>query len=508
MGTNEPVVEGQAGSPRPMGTNEPVVEGQAGHAVRGAAWLLGGQVAAILAQLLYAAFTGRMVAPAAFGAYAVAMSTAPLVLMLATAGIGSAAARASELTEQQVRALATVSLGLGVAAAGVVWLIAVPWSALWGNPQAADAIRWSALGIFPAPLLGLLAGLCRRSGKFRQLSMASTGGGFLGMTVGAAFVWHFRSAASLVTVSISATAVQTVLLGWVVGRAARPGPLRFDVIEHLRFGTKVVLSNGIGYLTAAAPQLALSRGVGASMLGSWNRSAAITQVPLEIIQNSLVQVLYPEFRHDIDTTDRASRLWLDLLALAAWVMLPLGAVTAACAYFAVPFVLGPGWQASASLAPWVAMTAAVNVPVVVLGSALEATGRFGGVWLPRIVGLVITASAASIALVSHSVGPVIVGLLAAAVVSHALQLRYVSRSAVFPVPMLLRVYLRVLLATAAVGLVTTFSLSAILVVESLAIKILLSSVMVLMAGTTMWFARLHLPPIRIARRYGLFKGLG
>lgn len=83
---------------------------QAGHAVRGAAWLLGGQVTVVLAQLFYAAFTGRLVSPAAFGAYAVAMSTAPLVLLLATAGIGNAAARAAELSEPQVRALATVSL--------------------------------------------------------------------------------------------------------------------------------------------------------------------------------------------------------------------------------------------------------------------------------------------------------------------------------------------------------------------------------------------------------------
>ena len=476
--------------------------------MRGAAWLLGGQAAVVLAQLLYTAFTGRLVPPAVFGAYAVAMATAPLVLLLATAGIGSAAARASELSEPQVRTLATVSLGLGVVAAGIVWLLAEPWSLLWGNPEAVDAIRWSALGVFPAPFLGLLMGLSRRSGKFRQLSMASTGGGFLGMAIGAACVWYFRSAASLVTLSIVTTAIQTVLLVWVVGRAARPGPLRLDVIEHLRFGAKVVLANGIGYLTGASPQLALSRGVGAAMLGSWNRAAVITQVPLEMIQNSLVQVIYPEFRHDIGTTDRASRLWVDLLALAAWVMFPLGAVAAACAYFALPFVLGPGWQTAASLAPWVAMTAVANVPVVVLGSALEATGRFGGVWPHRIAALVITVSSAVIALASHSVEPVIAGFLVAAVVSHALQLLYVHRSAIFPVAMLLRVYLKVLLATAVAGLVTTLWLSAIWTVEGFAFKILLVVGMVLAAGTALWLTRLRLPPIRIARRYGIFRGLG
>ena len=488
-------------------TNE-IAASQAGKAAHGAAWVLGGQVMVILVQLFYAGFTSRLVAPAGFGAFAVAMSTAPLALLLATAGLGSAAARASELTEPQVRALATISLGLGVLAAGTVWLIAYPWSLLWGNPEAVEATRWSALVVLPAPFLGLLMGLSRRSGKFRQLSMASMLGGFVGMALGAACVWYFRSAASLVTFSIVATAANTLLLVGVVGRTARPGRLRFDVIEHLRFGAKVVLANGIGYLTGASPPLALSRGIGATMLGSWNRAVVITQVPLEMIQNSLAQVIYPEFRHDIGTTDRASRLWLDLLALAAWVMLPLGAVVGAFAYFALPVMLGPGWETSAKLAPWLAMSSVVNVPVVILGSALEATGRFGGVWPARIAGFAVMGTSAVIALVSHAVEPVIAGSLVAPVLGHALQLRYVHRSAIFPVARILRVYPRVLLFTAVTGVVTALGLSAISDLESVAMMIPLAIGMVTAAGTTLWLARRRLPPIRIAQRYGLFKNMG
>jgi O-antigen/teichoic acid export membrane protein len=484
------------------------VTSQAGHAVRGAAWLLGGQVMVILAQLFYAAFTGRLVAPAVFGAYAVAMSTAPLVLLVATAGIGNAAARASELSQAQVRALATVSLGLGLLAAGIVWLLAEPWSLLWGVPDAVEATRWSALGVLPAPFLGLLIGLSRRSGHFRQLSLTSTGGGLLGMAIGAACVWYFRSAASLVTMSVAATGIQTVLLVVVVGRPAFPGPLRQDVVEHLRFGAKVVLANGMGYLTGAAPQLALSRGISAATLGSWNRASVITQVPLEMIQNSLVQVIYPEFRHDISTTERSSRMWPDLLALATWVMLPLGAVAAACAYFALPFILGPGWETAASLAPWIAMAAVVNVPVVILGSALEATGRFAGVWPPRIAVLVVMVSSSSVALVSHSVAPIIAGSLVAPVAGHLLQLRYVHRLSIFAVGALLRVYLKVILVTAGAGLATAALLGTVTVVAGLAFKLLLLVGVPLLVGIKLWRARLRLPPIRIARRYGIFKGLG
>jgi len=376
---------------------------QAGHAaVRGAAWLLAGQVAVSVAQLLYAALTGRLVTPTIFGAYAVAMSAAPIILLLANAGIGSAVARASVLSRPQVRALVTLSLGLGVAAGGVVWLLARPWSSLWGNAAASDAIRWCALGVLPAPLLGLLMGLSRRSGNFRRLSLASTVGGFVGIVAGSASVWHYRSAASLVTMPVVTVTIQTALL-LTAGGLPHPGRLRGDVLEHLNFGAKVVLANGMGYLSGAIPQLALSRGVGAAMLGSWNRATVTTQVPLEMIQNSLVQVIYPEFRHDIGTTDRSSRLWLDLLALVAWVMIPLGAMVGACSYFALPAILGPGWQTAASLAPWLALASAANMPGVVLSSALEATGRFGGIWVARVASLAVMVTSATTALLSHSV---------------------------------------------------------------------------------------------------------
>jgi O-antigen/teichoic acid export membrane protein len=243
------------------------------------------------------------------------------------------------------------------------------------------------------------------------------------------------------------------------------------------------------------------------MLGSWNRSAVVTQVPMEMIQNSLAQVIYPEFRHDIVDADRASRLWPDLLALATWVMLPLGAVAGAGAYFAVPLVLGPGWQTAASLAPWLAMAAAVNVPGLILGSALEATGRFGGVWPTRIASLVILAISALIALLTHAVGPVIAGLLAAPVLGHALQLSYVRREGIFSVAAILHIYPRILAATAVAGLLTALGLGAVCAVGSLTLKIALAVGMVLAAGTILWLTRLRLPPIRIARRYGIFPGL-
>jgi len=93
-------------------------------------------------------------------------------------------------------------------------------------------------------------------------------------------------------------------------------------------------------------------------------------------------------------------------------------------------------------------------------------------------------------------------------VSHGLQLRYVRRSAIFSVERLLHEYLRILLVTACAGLATALWLSAVSATDNVALKILLVVAVVSAAGGILWSARLSIPPIKIARRYGIFEGLG
>lgn len=467
--------------------------------------MFGGQVTVVLLQVLYASLTSRMVPPESFGAYAVALAMGPLILLLATAGLGNAAARAPHITETDTRALATISLGMGLVAFALISFLAGPWSSLWGNHQALAATRWAAVSVLPIPLVGLLGGMLRRTGRFRQLSLATTVASILGMSLGALSVWHYRSASSLVAMSIVTAVAQVVILLKIVGSAGWPGHLRVDVMEHLRFGSKVVLANGLGYLTGAGPQLAISRGVGAAVLGSFNRATVLTQVPMEMIQNSLVQVLYPEFRHDIGRRARTAQLWSDLLMLVSWIMFPIGAVVSAGAYFLLPYVLGPGWDVAGSIATWIAISSALHVPVVFLGSAFEATGRFSGVWSARISGVVTAGASAVAALLLQAIEPVLFGLVITPIGCHLFQLRFASQHEIFGVRPLLREYFRILLVAAGLGTVTALILFILTTTNaSIPVKSLGLTLVVILAIVALRLTFWHLPPVRIAQRYGLF----
>ncbi|MDG4866077.1 hypothetical protein P8605_48790, partial [Streptomyces sp. T-3] len=86
-------------------------------AVKGVAWNYSGSVLAVLLQLGYTAVTSRLVAPAAFGAYATAVTVAGLLGYLANTGIGTCLLSAGRLTRQLTSLALRIGLAGGVACA-------------------------------------------------------------------------------------------------------------------------------------------------------------------------------------------------------------------------------------------------------------------------------------------------------------------------------------------------------------------------------------------------------
>ena len=222
-------------------------------------WLLIGQVVVVVAQLVYAGSASRLVEPDAFGSYAIALALMPLISLATNAGLGSAAARMPTADEQSLRGLASIALLLGAVGAAATLLLAAPWARLWGSPPAAEAIRWSALVAFPTPLAGLLVGIMQREGRFRSGAVARTLAALGAMPVGYFVVGHFRSAPSLLATNLAIVLFHLTLLTISRRSVVRPGRLSKAALGHLKFGSKVTVSNLIVYANGFVPFLALGR---------------------------------------------------------------------------------------------------------------------------------------------------------------------------------------------------------------------------------------------------------
>ena len=464
------------------------------------AWMLGAQLGTAVLQFGYAGITSRLVPDTGFGTVAVALSLTALVSLFAQGGLGDAAARMPELAPGKVSYLVLIAIGLGVVAGLLVALLARPWAVLWDVPDAVGPIKLVAVATFLAPLSGLLLGLLRRLGGFRVLaiSMVATAAG--GMAIGVIAVILSPGPLTLLVSPVASSLLLTVVSLILTRRHwwARPdaGATRAD----LGFAWRVVGLTMLSYLSGNIGRWSVSRWVGIDTLGQWNRADVLTAIPIEQGRGALTQAVYPEFRHDIGVQSRTRQAWTDYLLLVAWVFFPVAAVLAGAAPIATAILFGPGWGLAAAIAPLVAIRTGIASVETALAGALMSVGRFRLLVPTGIASVAVTAAGAVVTATTGSWVAALLGLTAASLVRHLLQVVFTVRQGALDGWSLVRGYLWALVTSIVLGGATALVSAAILggippITAFIGAAILVAAPVV---GLAQWR---RLPPTRILARY-------
>jgi len=377
-------------------------------------------------QFAYAAVTSRLATPGAFGEYGIALAAAALVSLIASGGLAQAAARLRDVERREVSAIGLLGLLLGLVGAAALFASAGAWSTLWGAPEAAQATRVMAISALVAPMFGLVSGLFRRQGRFRQLASLTVASNIIGMGIGVLVVWQSPSSTSLVISQLVAQLL-IVTVGIVAHRHLIFGAVTWTVFRpHLGFTSRLTAARLLAYSASNVGRLAVSNVVGAGALGQWNRADVVSAVPAQQVQNALVSVIYPEFRHDIESPDRARRVWTDLLEMLAWLVFPATALVSVALPFAIPILFGDGWDDAARIAPILMVAGGVATLTTTLSSAIEALGRFRWIWPALSAALGIQLAGALVTIATESWLPVLLALPVATSAQHLVNLAYVS----------------------------------------------------------------------------------
>lgn len=403
------------------------------------------QVVGMVLQLAYTATVSRLVAPEGFGAYGVALATLAPLSILAGLGLGNAAARRVADDAEGDRAVVGAAVLSGGFWSLVVFLLAGPLADLWGNPQAMSIIRAMCITVLFGPYSGVLAGLLRRQGRIGLFNAVALGATVLGMTSGALAVWWLRNPLSLTvmpvvtalfTAGASAAALRSrAWPGWTLGRA-RP---------EIVFGSKSMGLSLMAAVSYAFPMWAMSRTLGASTFGSWNRAVVVGSIPLESLNRSVVTVVYPKFR---EHSEEERGMWSDMLAASAWLLVVPAAVAVPLMPAVVRLLIGPEWQLAGEMAQWLWVAAAITVPVTLLAMALESSNHFRAIWLGQAV-LGVTSLVAAVAVwLTGSWIVVAAAFLVGAAAAHALQMAGAARLGLLDSPRVLRTYGLCLIAAA------------------------------------------------------------
>ena len=464
------------------------------------AWTLGAQVATSVLQFGYAAVTSRLVPDIGFGAVAVAMSLSALVTLVAQGGLGQAAARTPELRPGKLSFLVLFAVVLGIIAGLLQVVLAAPWAVLWDVPEAVGPARVIGVTAFLAPLSGLLIGVLRRLGEFRALAISAVLTSVLGMGVGVVAVMLAPGPLTLLVSPVVATILLTIVALVLTRRHWWARPAAAAARADLGFAWRVVGLTMLSYLSGNVGKWSVSRWVGGDALGQWNRADVLTAVPIEQSMSALSQAVYPEFRHDIGVQARTRHAWTDYLCLIAWACFPVSAILAGGAPIATAILFGPGWGLAAAIAPLVAIRSGIVAVESALASALESVGRFRLLVPTALASVAVIAAGAVVTAMTGSWVAALLGLIAASLMRHVLQVVFTVRRGALDGWSLAKGYLWALAASIVLGGATAL-VSAGALGRLPPITAVIGAA-ILVAALTLSIANLRrLPPTRILARY-------
>ena len=394
----------------------------------GAVWLLGMQAFTAIVQLGYAAFTSRHADHAAFGQYAIALSATTLLSLIANSGLGVAASRMPSTDESVTRPLMGVAFVTGLVTAALLVVFAEPWARLWGDPQAALAIRFLGLGLALSPAVGVQSGLMRREGRFKLLASIMVSTTIMAMSIGMIAVSARPSSVALAAMTVSATFLQFAVFAFVLRRRGLPSLALRNARAELGFGRRALLGSLILYAGMTAPFIAMSRSIGVATLGEWNRANVLGYVPLQMATSSAQQALYPEFRSAAEDQTHTRDVWSRLFGLSVILIMPITAAALPWLPFGTRILLGPDWSLAGNMAQWLLAATAIYFPLAILWAAQESAARFKEIWIGFATYSFVMLLAAGCVSLTHEWRSAAMGMVAASTVCLCLDVALLLRA--------------------------------------------------------------------------------
>lgn len=296
-----------------------------------------------LASVLTFVVLGRLLGPADIGLAALALACLGVIGVVAELGVTTFLVQTESWDEETRSTAFWTAMVLSFAAAGLVVGLAVPLSALLGQPRLAPVLM--AL----APILPLTAlsavpmAILQRELRFREIAVREMGASLLSAAVGLGLAVAGAGVWALVAQSISQTAVGTVLvIGMSKWRPSRRVS-RAAFSRLRRFGGPVLGFNIMLAIRDRLEQFLLGALLGVSALGYWSVAMRLLALLSDVSVGVLDTVALPMFAATRGRPERFRRAFEQAVGSAQVLLVPVLAVLAVASPFVVPWAFGAQW---------------------------------------------------------------------------------------------------------------------------------------------------------------------
>lgn len=351
---------------------EPPIRAQA---VKSAAWYgvtrLWGQLLSWGVSILLA----RLLMPADYGLFAIAVSITMLVEMLQDFGLGTAIVQRQELTRPQLNAVFWVVVTSSLAITTTTFLTAEWIGVFYAEPRLTWVLRvlcltflLNSLGMVPYSLLTKALNLRHRS--LADVSGTTIGSGaalvlaYLGFGVWALVLGQLTRATVI-------NGMLFVLSRWTPGlEVSREG-----LGDVLLFGVRIASMHIIGNLSPTTSVFILARVLGGAAVGLFSMAQSLAEAPHRISTAIINQVSFPVFSRLQGEPELLASYFLKISKYLAVISLPVQVGLILVSADLVPVLLSAKWEAMVAPFQIICLESTVVVLTLTASPLLTALGR-------------------------------------------------------------------------------------------------------------------------------------
>lgn len=417
----------------------------------GLRWMYLGTGVGVILQFGMTAVLARLLTPAAFGLIAFAALFLRFVDYFADAGVTQALIQKASLSQDDVRAAFTLSLGLAVFFAATVFVAAPLAGVIGQDPALVPVVRWLSLGLILSGLGSASDALLQRELRFKPLAAIQVGSYTIGyVVVGLAMAATGAGVYALVAATLTQTAVGSLCHYALVRHSVVPSRARESYRAIFGFGARISIVGFLEFLQGNLDTLAIGRWAGAAQLGLYNRANMLADLPAYHLTNGLAQVLFPSFSAIQHDRRRILKAYLSGVGMTSAIIFPLNAGIAVAGEEIVLVMLGSQWVGAIEVLPWLLLASSIALVGNLAGVVTEAQAALNA----KMVIAAISAVTLGLLLLLAEGGPLAgygAALAATAVVSHLGYLTVLTRTLDTELRTLIRPYANALVGAALVA---------------------------------------------------------
>lgn len=342
---------------------------------RGLWWSLLGTVGAKISWFAMGLVLARLLTPADFGMYAIAMAATAFVMHINNVGLVAATVQWRGRLEEMAPTATTLAVVFSSGIYAIFWFAAPSFAQLSGSPEAAGVIRLLTAVIIIDGITAVRAGALERNFQQNKLIQANLVGGLIGAAVAIPL-----AAGGAGPYSFAAGHVACVMVTGVLVFTWAKVPVKFGldpVIARrlMRFGLPLAASLGVEAILMNVDFVIIGRIMGAAPLGFYLLAFNVSSWAQGIVSTAVRYVSVASFSRLAEANHKAwsagAQRSIPLLVTS---VLPIAMLMAVLAPALVVFFYGEQWAPAAAVLRFLAVLTVVRALVAFAIDILTSIG--------------------------------------------------------------------------------------------------------------------------------------